>query len=62
ELLISVLPQFRKALFSDGQLILSGVMRNQERTLLRALKANAFAVTEIRRRGKWIALLAQKQS
>ncbi|MGZ4966040.1 MAG: 50S ribosomal protein L11 methyltransferase [Chthoniobacterales bacterium] len=62
ELLISVLPQFRKALFSDGQLILSGVMRNQERTLLRALKANALAVTEIRRRGKWIALLAQKQS
>ncbi len=58
ELLVTVLPRFRMALAPEGFLILSGVMRNQEAALLRALKANSFAVSEVRRRGKWIALLA----
>jgi ribosomal protein L11 methyltransferase len=62
ELLVSVLARFRASLSADGRLILSGVMRSQEGDLLRALRTNAFAVTEIRRRGKWIALVAQKRS
>ena len=59
ELLISVLPKWQTTLAADGRLILSGVMRDQERDLIRALRRNGFAAVEIRRRGKWIALLAR---
>ncbi|HEX8679812.1 MAG TPA: 50S ribosomal protein L11 methyltransferase, partial [Chthoniobacterales bacterium] len=59
ELLINLLPRLRRALADEGSLILSGVMRAQERALFRALKASGLAVAEIRRRGKWIALLAR---
>ena len=64
ELLISTLPKWQKGLAPDGRIILSGVLRNQERDLARALRQNAFAAAEIRRRGKWISVLAlrQKQS
>ncbi len=61
-LLISLLPQLRGALADKGKLILSGVMRAQERELLRALKATRLEPIEIRRRGKWIALLAEASS
>ena len=62
ELLISLLPKLRRALAADGKLIISGVMRAQERDLLRTLKANKLELLEIRRRGKWIALLANLSS
>ena len=58
-LLIGLLPCLRKALAADGKLILSGVMRAQERELVRALKTNKLELIELRRRGKWIALLAR---
>ena len=58
ELLVSLLPGWRRRLAADGRLILSGVLRRQERELSDALSANGFATTEVRRRGKWIALLA----
>lgn len=60
-LLISFLPHLQRALGADGKLILSGVMRAQERELLREMKRNQLHVLEIRRRGKWIALLAEKR-
>jgi ribosomal protein L11 methyltransferase len=56
ELLEAVLPRFRRSLASDGHLILSGVLRQQERQLTRALQANGFRIVETRRRGKWVAL------
>ncbi len=58
ELLISVLPLFRNSLAANGRLILSGVLRKQERELRRALKSRGFKIDQTRRRGKWIALLA----
>lgn len=58
ELLIALLPRLRRTLGEDGRLILSGVMRTQERKLVRALKDNALEVLKIRRRGKWLALVA----
>ena len=58
ELLVSLLPNWRRRLAVDGRLILSGVLRRQERELSDALTANGFATVEVRRRGKWIALLA----
>ena len=61
ELLIALLPSWRKTLAADGWLIFSGVLRVQERELVRALRANRFEAREVRRRGKWIALVAAHQ-
>ena len=58
ELLIAVLPRFRRCLAPNGHLILSGFLRQQEPGLTRALRASGFRILETRRRGKWIALLA----
>lgn len=54
ELLIEILPKLRVA----RQLILSGLLREQEGEVCRALRANKVDITEVRRRGKWIAILA----
>jgi len=56
ELLIEILPKLKRAQW----LILSGILREQEAQLIRALKRNAIAIVETRRRGKWIAILAQQ--
>jgi ribosomal protein L11 methyltransferase len=59
EILIAVLPRWRQRLAKDGSLILSGVLRSQEKAVARALARAAFSVGEIRRRGKWIAILCR---
>jgi ribosomal protein L11 methyltransferase len=56
ELLIEILPKLKCAEW----LILSGVLREQESQLLRALNRHGISVVETRRRGKWIALLARR--
>ena len=58
ELLVALLPNWRQRLAANGRLILSGVLRRQERELSDALRANGFAIKEVRRRGKWIAVLS----
>jgi ribosomal protein L11 methyltransferase len=58
ELLIKALPRFSRHIAPGGGLILSGILRSQERAVAVALQRNGFAVEEVRRRGKWIALLA----
>ena len=58
EILIPALPGWRRHLARDGRLILSGILRSQERAVVAALQSNRFLPTEIKRRGKWIALLA----
>jgi ribosomal protein L11 methyltransferase len=62
ELLIEILPRFRQWLAPNGRLILSGVMRQQEQEMRRALRANKISIARVRRRGKWIAVLATKGS
>ena len=57
ELLISVLPRLQRSLRQNGALILSGILRTQERAVRQALRKNGLRVTVARRRGKWIALL-----
>jgi ribosomal protein L11 methyltransferase len=54
ELLIAVLPKLRRA----RCLILSGILRSQERAVRRALRANKIEIVQVRRRGKWIAVMA----
>ncbi|PZR72918.1 MAG: hypothetical protein DLM73_12015 [Chthoniobacterales bacterium] len=61
ELLIAALPIWSRHLAPDGILILSGILRSQEPSVVRALKRNGFVTPEIRRRGKWIALRAQRR-
>jgi ribosomal protein L11 methyltransferase len=58
ELLIKTLPGFRRQITTGGCLILSGILRSQERAVAAALQRNDFVLDEIRRRGKWVALLA----
>jgi ribosomal protein L11 methyltransferase len=55
ELLISLLPKLRRA----DWLIVSGILRKQEREVVRALHRNRIGPVKIRRRGKWIAILAR---
>src|SRR6476646_119048 len=54
ELLIEILPKLKGA----QRLILSGILRDQEARLVRALKRNGIVIVEMQRRGKWIAILA----
>jgi ribosomal protein L11 methyltransferase len=57
ELLIEVLPKLKQSRW----LILSGVLRGQEKELVRALQRNKIGIVHMRRLGKWIAILAQKR-
>ncbi len=61
ELLNRAIPLWRRRLKPTGVLILSGILRNQEGNVIRSLKDSRFAMQEIRKRGKWIALLARRQ-
>ena len=59
ELLIDILPRLAANLAHDAQLIVSGVLRKQERELIQALRLNKIGVGEVRRRGKWITMLCR---
>jgi ribosomal protein L11 methyltransferase len=61
EILMAGLPVWQRHLSSKGCLILSGVLRTQEAGVVRALRQDGFAISETRRRGKWIALLARRR-
>jgi ribosomal protein L11 methylase PrmA len=41
-------------------LILSGILREQQGKVIDALDRNEIAVVEMRRRGKWVAILATR--
>jgi ribosomal protein L11 methyltransferase len=54
-LLIQILPKLKRSTC----LILSGVLRTQEKEFVRALRRHKIELVEVRRRGKWIAVLAK---
>ena len=54
ELLIAVLPELKRCTW----LILSGVLRTQENKFLHVLRRNNIEIVNVKRRGKWIAVLA----
>lgn len=56
ELLISVVSKLNRS----NWLILSGVLYSQEDELLRVLQKNNMEIASVKRRGKWIALMACK--
>jgi ribosomal protein L11 methyltransferase len=55
ELVIELLPKFQCAQW----LILSGILRAQEQQIVHALQQYRIDLVKIRRRGKWIAILAR---
>jgi ribosomal protein L11 methylase PrmA len=61
-LIIKVLARWKRHLKPQGHLILSGILRGQEKEVAAALRAHRFSPLVIRRRGKWIALLATRAS
>jgi ribosomal protein L11 methyltransferase len=54
ELLIKILPKLK----ATRWMILSGILRNQERNVTRALRRLKIDIVQARRRGKWVAILA----
>jgi ribosomal protein L11 methyltransferase len=60
ELLIAALPTWLPTLAEEGRLIFSGVLRSQESALMTALRRHGCRIAEIKRRGKWIAVLATR--
>jgi ribosomal protein L11 methyltransferase len=56
DLLIEMLPKLR----GGGWLILSGILRSQQDELVHALHRNDIDVIRIKRRGKWVAILARR--
>ncbi len=55
DLLLEILPKLRRS----GWLILSGILRSQETEFVGALRRNKIKAIRLRRRGKWIAILAR---
>jgi len=60
ELLIEILPRLKRSLKHNGRMILSGVLRTQEREFRRAMRAQKVNIMKVRRRGKWVAMLAKR--
>ncbi len=57
ELLIQILPNLKRCVL----LIVSGILRSQETAFVGALRRNEMKIARVRRRGKWIALLAVRR-
>jgi ribosomal protein L11 methyltransferase len=53
ELLIEILPKLK----APRWMILSGILRNQERDVTRAVRRHKIDIVQVRRRGKWVAIL-----
>jgi ribosomal protein L11 methyltransferase len=56
DLLIEILSKLR----GGGWLILSGILRSQQHELIHALQRNHLDIINMKRRGKWIAILARR--
>jgi ribosomal protein L11 methyltransferase len=55
QLLIEILPKIKRGRW----LILSGVLRDQEKEFIYALRRNKIDIVQVRRRRKWVAVLAK---
>ena len=56
EILIDALPICSQHLAPGGNLILSGILRSQQKAVDHSLRQHGLAAAEVRRRGKWIAI------
>ena len=61
-LFIGLLMRLLPKLTHSGWLILSGLLRTQENEFLRVLRRNKIEIVKVKRRGKWIAVLAKSSA
>lgn len=59
-ILVAIAPKLAKSLAPDGTLIVSGIMRDQETAVMKALAQHRLKPVKIARQGKWIAALVRK--
>jgi ribosomal protein L11 methyltransferase len=57
DLLIKIMPKLR----GSRRLILSGILRSQRAELVHALQRNYFEIISMKRRGKWMTILARRK-
>ena len=62
DLLIDCAPRWLRQLRPAGKIILSGILREQERDVVRALQRSDLSAFQVRRRGKWVAVLAGRKT
>ncbi len=60
ELIVEGLSTWKKYLRIGGRLILSGILRDQLQDVTAAIDACGLQLDEVKRRGKWIAILATR--
>jgi ribosomal protein L11 methyltransferase len=60
--LIEAAPVIAKAIAAGGQLLLSGVLREQEEEVLAAFRAQKLTIERVTRKGKWISASARKSA
>ena len=61
-LFIGLLMRLLPKLTHSGWLILSGLLRTQENEFLRVLRRNKIEIVKVKRRAKWIAVLAKSSA
>lgn len=61
-ILVEIAPKLAKSLAPDGTLIVSGVMRNQEADVMKALTRQKLKPVKIARQGKWIAAMLHRST
>ncbi|MCB0196951.1 MAG: 50S ribosomal protein L11 methyltransferase [Anaerolineae bacterium] len=61
-ILIEIMPGLAAALSTDGQLILSGMIADQETDVTRAAQAHQLEIVERHSHEDWVALIAQRDS
>ena len=59
EILIDAMPIWSQHLTPGGNLILSGILRSQQKAIEHSLRGHGLAAAEVRRRGKWIAICSR---
>jgi len=60
--LIEAAPVISQAVAPTGNLLLSGVLRNQEQEVLQAFEAHGIAFEKISRKGKWISARGKRST
>jgi ribosomal protein L11 methyltransferase len=58
---LEVAPKFAKAVARGGKLIFSGILREQEAEVTRAISKAGFAIEKVVRKGKWVSGLATRR-
>ena len=61
-LLVRALPRMKTWLIPGGILILSGILRDQQDGVVRALTGAGLVVTHTLRKGKWVCLVSSRKS